>query len=102
MFYAIITSVLTLSRNDLKKKVSNFSNMWNYIFISVVKKIIDNAHVISVIIEAPKLQSLIDSLYACDYKKLMLSVSLLFFTFYENLNYVCEYHLASALRRRFS
>mmetsp|Transcript_16013 Transcript_16013/g.14477 ORF Transcript_16013/g.14477 Transcript_16013/m.14477 type:complete len:397 (-) Transcript_16013:1012-2202(-) len=53
MFYAIVTNVLTLTRSELKKKL------------------IDNAHVISVLVEAPKLQLLIDSLYACNYKQFM-------------------------------
>lgn len=56
MFYAIITNLLILPRSDLKKKI------------------IDNAHVISVVIEAPKLQNLIDSLYTCTYDKLMKAV----------------------------
>lgn len=53
MFYALITNLLTLDRNNLKSKI------------------IDNAHVISVIIESPRLRDLVQSLYDCNYKEFM-------------------------------
>ena len=50
MFYALLCSVITLNRNDLRKKVIN------------------DPHVITIIRELSNVQSLINGIYNCDYK----------------------------------
>ena len=49
MFYALVTSVISLNRNELRKKVIN------------------DAHVITVIRDLPSVQLLITGVYNCDY-----------------------------------
>jgi 26S proteasome regulatory subunit N7 len=49
MFYALLTSIISLSRNDLRKKV------------------VDNPHVISIIRDLPEIQALLKSIYNCEY-----------------------------------
>ena len=49
MFYALLTSVMNLSRIDLKKKV------------------IENPQVISVIKDVPNMKTMVDSIYECEY-----------------------------------
>ena len=49
MFYALVTSVMCLPRIDIKKKV------------------VDNPHVISVIRDLPNVQTLLHSIYRCEY-----------------------------------
>lgn len=56
MFYALVTSVITLNRNDLRKKVIN------------------EAHVITVIRDLPNLQTLINGIYNCEYKSFFQSI----------------------------
>lgn len=60
MFYALFTSVITLNRNDLRKKVIN------------------DAHVITIIRELPNLQTLINGIYDCDYKSFFQSILLVY------------------------
>lgn len=50
MFYALITSVVTLNRNDLRKKVIN------------------DPHVITIIHELSNAKTLVNTIYQCDYK----------------------------------
>lgn len=50
MFYALITSVVTLNRTDLRKKVIN------------------DPHVITIIRELPNPKKLVNTVYNCDYK----------------------------------
>lgn len=49
MFYALLASIMSLQRTDLKKKV------------------VTNPHVITIIRELPAVQSLLHSIYQCDY-----------------------------------
>lgn len=56
IFYATLTNLLTLPRNLLKKNI------------------IDNAHVISALTEAPKLRALVENLHACNYKQFLVSL----------------------------
>ena len=49
MFYALLTAIMTLSRNDLKKKI------------------VTNPQVISVIRDVPNMQQLLRAIYDCDY-----------------------------------
>jgi 26S proteasome regulatory subunit N7 len=51
VYYALLTSIMSLSRNDLKKKI------------------VDNPHVISVIRDTPSMQNLLNSIYNCEYSQ---------------------------------
>ena len=50
MFYALVTAIMTLPRNDLKKKI------------------VTNPQVISVIRDVPNMQQLLRAIYDCDYR----------------------------------
>lgn len=53
MFYALLTAIMTLTRNDLKKKI------------------VTNPQVISVIRDVPDMQQLLHSIYDCEYSSFL-------------------------------
>jgi len=57
MFYALLTAIMTLPRNEMKKKI------------------VDNPQVISVIKDVPNMQELLHSIYDCEYSKFFQTVS---------------------------
>lgn len=59
MFYALLTAIMTLPRNEMKKKI------------------VDNPQVISVIKDVPNMQDLLHSIYDCDYSKFFQTVGIL-------------------------
>lgn len=56
MFYALVTSIISLDRNKLRKQV------------------IDDPQVITLIRELPKVKSLVKGIYECDYKTFFVSI----------------------------
>lgn len=56
IYFTLETSIMSLSRNDLKKKI------------------VDNPHVISIIRELPSMQNLLNSIYNCEYTQFFRSL----------------------------
>ena len=56
IYYSLVTSIMSLSRNDLRKKI------------------VDNPHVISIIRELPSMQNLLNSIYNCEYSQFFRSL----------------------------
>jgi len=56
IYYTLVTSIMSLPRSDLRKKI------------------VDNPHVISIIREIPAMQNLLNSIYNCDYSQFFRSL----------------------------
>ena len=68
VFYTVLTSMVSLSRSEIKAKVKIRNIIARKSICSLHQKVLHNSEILSNIREIPNLRVFLDSFYKCDYK----------------------------------